>query len=81
MRAPAGARGVVALSVTRLLNIGSQLFEHHTQDPLAERLEELLEQATGDVRRGWNEPDPEVLGLLWHIITPMLDTGRTPAAL
>lgn len=77
--APRSARGVVALSVTRLLNVGNRVIEHCTKDPLEDRLGELLERATAEVSRGWNEPAPEVIGLLWHVATPALDTSQTPA--
>jgi hypothetical protein len=70
--APAGARGVVALSVTRLLNTGEQIFVHGANADLEDRLGELLEQ-TVDRMGPWPTPGPATIGVLWHLSTPAFD--------
>ncbi len=79
--APASARGVVALSVTRLLNSGGRIFEFTQHAAREDHLGKLLEHITEEVSAGWDEPGPETIGLLWHVITPALDTRRAPARL
>jgi hypothetical protein len=77
---PASARGVVALSVTRLLNSGGRIFEFTAQVAREDRLGKLLEHLTEKVSAGW-EPGPGTIGLLWHVVTPAMDTRRALARL
>lgn len=78
---PASARGVVALSVTRLLNSGGRIFEFTAQAAREDRLGKLLEHLTEEVSAGWDEPGHGTIGLLWHVVTPALDTRRALARL
>jgi len=64
------ARGVVALSLTRLLNPGDLVFMHQTEGAGVEGLGDWLEQTAGRLCAGWREPRPSTIGILWHVLTP-----------
>jgi hypothetical protein len=64
------ARGVVALSLTRLLNPGDLVFMHPTEGAGVEGLGDWLEQTAERLCSGWREPSPATIGILWHVLTP-----------
>jgi hypothetical protein len=75
------ACGVIAISLTRLLNDGALLFEHRSPGPLEDRLADLLEQTVDSVTQGWSEPGAEVIGILWHVSTPAVEARSTSVLL
>jgi len=67
--ASAGARGVVALSLTRLLNPGDLVFMHPTEGRGADALGDWLEQTATRSCSIWREPNATI-GIVWHVLTP-----------
>jgi hypothetical protein len=65
------AGGIVAVSVTRLLNSGDKLFVA-ASEPGKERLGDRIEQMVTDTERGWNKYEfhPRISALFFHVRTP-----------
>ncbi len=74
-RAPAGARGIVALSITRFVNPGDRLFVHEREAVGKTHLSDEMTRVAQWLMRpqGWPAPPEGIMGRLWHVITPGFD--------
>ncbi len=77
-RAPADARGIVALSITRFVNPGDRLFVHEREAVGKAHLsDEMIRLAQWLMRANpWPTPPEGMIGLLWHIIMPGFDRSE-----
>src|SRR5258707_10892719 len=72
-RAPAGARGVIALSVTKLLNRGDQLLVYRGEPVGRSTLNAALDECDRALTDSYAGLSDQIMGLLLHAITPGLD--------
>lgn len=66
------ALGVIALSLSKLLNPGDQLLVYRGEERGKEQLSRALEATAASVR-SWEGLPSEIVGMLWHAITPAVD--------
>ena len=73
--APVGARGIVALSITRFVNPGDRVFVHERDAIGKAQLSAEMTRAAHWLTRpmSWPAPPEGTIGLLWHVITPGFD--------
>jgi hypothetical protein len=65
------ARGVIAISVSRLLNRGDQLFVGPDESTIKQRLGDDVQILGEKYRDVWgNVADVRIIGILFHLITP-----------
>jgi hypothetical protein len=74
--APLGSIGIVALSITRLINPGNLVFKHENEALGKQGLAEAMDRLARAMTITWPHPPPETIGLLWHVITPGFDRSR-----
>ena len=76
--APVGARGIVALSITRFVNPGDRVFVHEREATGKAQLSAEMIRAAQWLMRPtlWPEPPKGTIGLLWHVITPGFDRSQ-----
>jgi len=74
--APTGSRGIVALSITRLINTGHLVFMHENEAHGKEVLGKAMENLARTMTITWPHPPPEIIGLLWHVVTPGFDRSQ-----
>ncbi len=76
--APVGARGIVALSITRFVNPGDRVFVHERDAIGKARLSADMTHAAQWLTRPtlWPAPPEGTIGLLWHVITPGFDRSK-----
>ena len=67
------ALGVIALSLTRRLNLGDKLLVYRGEADGKEKLSRALATAAAFARSDWERLPGNIVGLLWHAITPALD--------
>ena len=67
------ALGVIALSLTRRLNLGDKLLVYRGEADGKEKLSRALATAAAFARSDWERLPGNIVGLLWHAITPVLD--------
>ncbi len=72
---PRAALGIIAMSLTKLLNPGDQLLVYRGEERGKEHLSRALEVAAESVRESWERLPSEIVGLFWHAIMPGLDEG------
>jgi hypothetical protein len=66
-----GSRGIIAISISRLLNKGDKLFVGRDEANMLERLGDVVESLGNKYKRTWgNIVDTRIIGILFHIITP-----------
>jgi len=75
--APRDTRGVVALSITRLINPGDRVFIHNDEASGKRDLSAQMEQVAGRLCTTWRPPGPKTIGLLWHAIMPGFDRSQS----
>jgi hypothetical protein len=68
-----GARGVVAISVSKVLNPGDRLFVYSNEMQGRSRLQDELRQVADDTEKVWKKLGKKIVGILFHIITPAHD--------
>lgn len=67
----ASARGVIAISVSRVFNCGDQLFAGADEDVVKSRLGDEVQALGESVNGSWNAiVDARIIGILFHVITP-----------
>jgi len=66
------ALGVIALSLTRRLNLGDKLLVYRGEADGKEKLSRALATAAAFARSDWERLPGNIVGLLWHAITPVL---------
>ena len=73
--APVGARGIVALSITRFVNPGDRVFVHEREAIGKAQLSAEMTRTAQWLMRPmlWPAPPEGTIGLLWHVITPGFD--------
>ena len=76
--APSGARGTVALSITRFVNPGDRVFVHETEAIGKAHLSAAMTSVAQALMRPmlWPTPLEGTIGLLWHVITPGFDRSQ-----
>jgi hypothetical protein len=72
-RAGAGTRGVVALSITRLVNPGDKFLRYSQEDEAVRFLRDSLEDLQRLFQGTVDGLPKKVIGVFWHIITPAVD--------
>ncbi len=65
-----GVRGVIALSVTKLINPGGAIFSGANESDARNGLKNLLFQTTDLLSNAWGRPGTRVVGVIFHVITP-----------
>jgi hypothetical protein len=67
-----GARGIVALSITRFVNPGDRVFVHDTEAIGKAQLSAAMVRVAQELMSPtlWPAPPEGTIGLLWHVITP-----------
>jgi hypothetical protein len=65
------ARGIVAISVSRVFNPGDQIFAGPDEASVAKRLGDEVQQLGESHASTWKKiVDPRIVGILFHLITP-----------
>ena len=76
--APAEARGVVALSLTRLFNPGDRFLKHENEEVgkryLSSEMGRLAQEMISTT--DWPPPPAGTMGILWHVITAGFDRSQ-----
>ena len=72
-RSGAGTRGVVAVSLTKLINPGDKVLTYTGVDDGRRFLGDALERLQKEFESTVRALPPKVIGVLWHVITPALD--------
>ena len=75
------ARGVVALSVTKLVNPGDQIFSASNEADAHSGLDRLLRAITDKLSNAWVRTGTRVVGILFHVVTPAFLEDRKVLAL
>src|SRR6266567_1286504 len=73
IEAPAGARGAVAFSVSRLLNPGNQILSYTDEIAGKEALSRRIGEVSSFLGSRGLTPGPGIVGILWLVITPAVD--------
>jgi hypothetical protein len=68
-----GSRGVIGLSLSRLLNPGDQIFRYQSEADARKALADQLETETYELLSAWGGPGKDIIGILCHVITPGVD--------
>ena len=70
------ARGIAALSCSRILNDGNELFRARTQAELSQLISSSIIKIVGDAAHRFTA-DKRIVGCVFHVITPVVteDTG------
>src|SRR5439155_18353953 len=63
----------IALSLTRRLNLGDKLIVYRGEADGKEKPSRALATAAAFARSDWERLPGNIVGLLWHAITPVLD--------
>lgn len=72
-----GTRGVIAISVSKVLNPGDKLFVTPNELRGRQGLEDALEAVGGKFKKSWiGFSRSNIIGILFHAITPALDQER-----
>jgi hypothetical protein len=76
--APVGARGIIALSITRFVNPGDRVFVHEREAVGKTHLSDEMTRVAQWLMRPtlWPAPPEGTIGLLWHVITPGFDRSQ-----
>jgi hypothetical protein len=74
-KAPTGSRGIIALSLTRLLNQGNQILVYGEEMRARRDLGARLEAAAQPLLDKWSGPGKKIIGMICHILTPAVDEG------
>jgi len=73
-KAPVGSRGVIALSVTKLMNPGDLLFRYSGDASGKEALAAEIERHRERLADSWTDRlHGKITGMIWHVITPAVD--------
>ena len=70
---PAGTRAVIALSMSKILNRGDRIFGYGTEVQGREGLHQHLRDVSGRFSRSWQKLPNDIIGVIFHIITPAID--------
>jgi len=71
---PAGTRGLIALSLSKVINRGDKVLEYSSEPAGRLALEKELENMVVELRGRWKTFEgKKILGVLAHVITPALD--------
>jgi len=65
-----GARGVIAISVSRIQNPGDKLFVADKEHNLKKLIGDCIQSVGERYRKSWANMDKRIIGLLFHLITP-----------
>jgi hypothetical protein len=68
-----GARGVIAISLSKVLNPGDQLARYSDEVEGRIRLQNELQKITDSTEKVWKKLGKKIVGILFHIITPAHD--------
>ena len=70
-QAGTSSRGIIAISISRLLNKGDKLFIGSDEADMLERLADHVQSLGNKYKRTWdNIVDTRIIGILFHVITP-----------
>jgi hypothetical protein len=64
------ARGIVAISLSRVFNPYNKLFVHSTEKSGREGLERLVSGIVDEFKPMWNALRDPIIGTLFHVVTP-----------
>ncbi len=70
---PPGARGVVAISLSKAMNRGEKLLGFDSEEAGRRGLEQQVTEAAERFYEVWGTFGQEIVGLIFHVITPALD--------
>jgi hypothetical protein len=69
----AGTRGVIAVSLSRVLNPGDKFLRYKREDEAREFLGDSLEKIQQECDGAVKALPTKIIGVLWHVITPAVD--------
>ncbi len=72
-KAPKLAQGIIALSVSRLINTGNRVLFFKGEANGRKALKRRLFVATTSIKQSWAKSDASVQGIIFHAITPAFD--------
>ncbi|MGI0015069.1 MAG: hypothetical protein ACREBU_16755, partial [Nitrososphaera sp.] len=67
------SRGVIAVSVTKVLNPGDKILPYHDVSSAKATLSRLLEQVANRNKKSLQSLGKNIIGVLFHVITPSID--------
>jgi hypothetical protein len=70
---PPGTRAVIALSLSKALNRGETLFAYDDEAQARRALDQHLLKASESFRESWEQLPNDIIGVLFHVITPAVD--------
>jgi len=70
---PLGSRGVIAVSVTKVLNPGDKILPYRDVSSAKATLSRLLEQLANRNKKSLQSLGKNIIGVLFHVITPSID--------
>jgi len=70
---PPGSRGVIAVSVTKVLNPGDKILPYRDVSSAKATLSRLLEQLANRNKKSLQSLGKNIIGVLFHVITPSID--------
>jgi len=73
---PAGTRGVVALSMSKIMNRGDKIFAYDTEAQGREALDQDLLGRAERFSGSWQKLPKDIVGVVFHVITPAVDRMR-----
>ena len=68
-----GARGVIALSLSKVLNRGDKLFGYDDEAQGREGLHQYLRGTAARFSASWQKLPNDIVGVIFHVITPAVD--------
>jgi hypothetical protein len=72
-RRPVGTRGVIALSLSNVLNRGDKLFGYDHEVQGREGLHQHVREAAARFSASWQKQPNDIIGVIFHVITPAVD--------
>jgi hypothetical protein len=70
---PSGSRGVIAISLSKVMNPGDKFFVYLEEISAKEALSRKLEAVADATKSSWEGLGRKTIGVLFHVITPSLD--------
>lgn len=70
---PSGSRGVIAISLSKIMNPGVKFFVYLEESSAKETLSQKLEAVADSTKSAWDGLGRKIIGILFHVITPSLD--------
>lgn len=68
-----GTRGIIALSMSKILNRGDKIYAYDTEAQGRDGLHQHLRDRTGSFSASWQKLPNDIVGVVFHVITPAVD--------